>query len=82
MGTASRRIALIFGLLPIVQASQVCPLAMLRELPKGARTASRLSAVLVLLLLGTLYFGLAFSILQNILVALGLVIGAGIALDC
>src|SRR5947209_7827731 len=38
--------ALIFGLLPIVQASQVRPLAVLRELTEGRRASSRLITVL------------------------------------
>ncbi len=72
--------ALIFGLLPIVQASQIRPSAVLRELPEGARTASRLSTALLGLLLIALFFGLALSILQNVTMALELVIGAVLVL--
>jgi putative ABC transport system permease protein len=72
--------ALIFGLLPITQASQVRPIAILRELPEGARVASRASALLLGLLLVTLLFALAWSILQDASAALALVLGAGLTL--
>lgn len=72
--------ALIFGLLPIVQASQIRPSAVLRELPEGARTASRLSTALLGLLVIALFFGLALSILQDVTMALELVIGAALVL--
>lgn len=71
--------ALLFGLLPIVRASQVRPLAVLRELPEGARGASRLTTAVLALLLAALYFALAGSILGNVLLALGLVLGTGVA---
>ncbi len=72
--------ALIFGLLPIVQASQVRPQAVLRELPDGTRTASRVTSALLILLLGALFFALALAILQDVTTALQLVVGAGVAL--
>jgi putative ABC transport system permease protein len=72
--------ALIFGLLPIVQASQVRPQAVLRELPEGARMASRLTSVLLLLLLAALFFALALIILQDVTTAIELVAGAALAL--
>ncbi len=72
--------ALIFGLLPIVRASQVRPQAVLRELPEGARATSRLASAGLLLLLAALFFALTLSILQNIMTAVELVLGAGIAL--
>lgn len=72
--------ALIFGLLPILQASQVRPQAVLRDQPEGARTASRLSTLLPGLLLAALFFVLAESILRNTLLALELVVGAGAVL--
>jgi putative ABC transport system permease protein len=72
--------ALIFGLLPIVQASQVRPQAVLRELPEGARTASRVTSALLLLLVGALFFALALAILQDVTTALQLVAGAAVAL--
>jgi predicted lysophospholipase L1 biosynthesis ABC-type transport system permease subunit len=72
--------ALIFGLMPIVQASQIRPLAVLRSLPEGSRAGSRLLALFLALLLGGLFFVLAYSILRNLNVALGAVIGVGIFL--
>ncbi|HEX6540928.1 MAG TPA: FtsX-like permease family protein [Ktedonobacterales bacterium] len=72
--------ALIFGLLPIVQASQVRPQAVLRELPARAGTASRILTVLLALLLVLLFFALAASILQNTTVTLAAIGGTGLAL--
>jgi predicted lysophospholipase L1 biosynthesis ABC-type transport system permease subunit len=72
--------ALIFGLLPIVQASQMRPLALLRELPEGARLTSRASGGLLILLVLTLFFALALAISQNVMLAGALVLGAGITL--
>ncbi len=72
--------ALIFALLPIAGAGQVRPVAVLRELPEGARVASRASTLLLGVLFVALFFGLAWSILQDVTAALGLVVGAGVAL--
>jgi len=72
--------ALIFGLMPIVQASQVRPLAVLRSLPEGSRVGSRLLTLLLSLLLGGMFFVLALSIIRNVNVALGAVIGVGVFL--
>ena len=72
--------ALIFGLMPIVQASQVRPQAVLRELPEGRSAGSVILTVLLAALLAALFFGLALSILQNLGVAIGAVGGAGIFL--
>jgi predicted lysophospholipase L1 biosynthesis ABC-type transport system permease subunit len=72
--------ALIFGLMPIVQASQVRPLAVLRELPEGSRVGSRLLTLLLTLLLAALFFALSLSILQNVRVALGAVVGTSLFL--
>ena len=69
--------ALIFGLLPIVQASQVRPQAVLRELPEGAGWRSRILTAALLGLLVVLFFVLALSILQNVTVAALVVGGAG-----
>jgi putative ABC transport system permease protein len=71
--------ALIFGLLPIVQASQIRPIAVLRGLSEHARGSRWLSALLGLLLVA-LFFVLALSILQNTLVSLGAVGGGGLFL--
>jgi putative ABC transport system permease protein len=72
--------ALIFGLMPIVQASQVRPLAVLRELPEGAGAASFVVTLVLSILLAGLFFALALSILQNLGVAVFAVGGAGIFL--
>jgi putative ABC transport system permease protein len=58
--------ALIFGLLPIVQASQVRPLAVLRELTEGRRAFSRLLTILLLILLSILFVALASTILGDV----------------
>jgi predicted lysophospholipase L1 biosynthesis ABC-type transport system permease subunit len=71
--------ALIFGLLPIVQASQIRPVAVLRGLSEHERHSLWLSALLGLLLVA-LFFALAWSILQNTLVSLGAVGGGGLFL--
>jgi predicted lysophospholipase L1 biosynthesis ABC-type transport system permease subunit len=62
--------ALIFGLLPIVQASQVRPLAVLREQAEGKRTLSRLTSILLIVLLAALFFALALAIVRDVAVAL------------
>jgi putative ABC transport system permease protein len=72
--------ALIFGLLPIVRAGGVRPQAVLRDLPEGARTASRLTIGLLLLLLVALFFVLALATLQDVTTAAELVGGAALAL--
>ena len=72
--------AFIFGLLPIVRASQVRPLALLRDLAEGARATSRVTSLLLILLLAALFFALALAIVQDVTTALEFVAGAGIAL--
>jgi predicted lysophospholipase L1 biosynthesis ABC-type transport system permease subunit len=72
--------AFIFGLLPIVRASQVRPVALLRDLPEGARATSLLTSVLLILLLAALFFALALTIVQDVTTALEFIAGAGIAL--
>jgi predicted lysophospholipase L1 biosynthesis ABC-type transport system permease subunit len=57
--------ALIFGIMPIVQASRVRPLAVLRELPEGAGGASTLLTIGLGVLVAVLYFILADIILGN-----------------
>ncbi len=73
--------ALIFGILPIVQASQVRPLSVLRESDDGAsgRGSLVLTGALLLLLLA-LFVGLATSIIGNFVNALLVVIGGVIIL--
>jgi putative ABC transport system permease protein len=72
--------ALIFGLLPIVQASQVRPLAVLRALPEGASWRGRLLTVGLTMLLGALFFIMAQAIVQNLVVAGVLVVGVALLL--
>jgi predicted lysophospholipase L1 biosynthesis ABC-type transport system permease subunit len=72
--------AFIFGLLPIVRASQVRPLALLHGLPEGVRATSRLTSILLILSLVALFFGLAFAIVRDVTTALEFVAGAAIAL--
>jgi putative ABC transport system permease protein len=72
--------ALIFGIMPIVQASQVRPQAVLRELPEGASLRSGVITTLLAVMLAVLFFALALSILQNVAVAVGAVGGTGIFL--
>ena len=69
--------ALIFGIMPIVQASQIRPLAVLRELPEGTGVASVVLAVVLLALLAALFFGFSAVILGNVVVALFAVGGTG-----
>ncbi len=61
--------ALIFGLLPIVQASQVRPLTVLRESGEGAKTTSLLTTLGLLILLSLLFVALASAILGDLLTA-------------
>src|SRR6266566_6105162 len=61
--------ALIFGLLPIVQASQIRPLAVLREISEGTKTSSRLTTVVLLVLLSLLFVILASTILGDVVTA-------------
>jgi putative ABC transport system permease protein len=68
-------VALIFGLLPIAEASQIRPIAVLRELPEGTRRLSRISVALLGLLVVALFYLLAFAILQSAWLAAGLVAG-------
>ncbi|HEX8729812.1 MAG TPA: FtsX-like permease family protein, partial [Ktedonobacterales bacterium] len=72
--------ALIFGLLPIVQAAQVRPQAVLRESPEPIGWRGRILTGALLALLAALFFGLSLSILRNVEVAALAVGGAGAVL--
>ncbi|HYX49621.1 MAG TPA: FtsX-like permease family protein, partial [Ktedonobacteraceae bacterium] len=61
--------ALIFGLLPIVQASQIRPLSVLREIIERKKMASRLITIGLLVLLSVLFVLLASSILGDVVTA-------------
>ncbi|GCE11555.1 ABC transporter permease [Tengunoibacter tsumagoiensis] len=64
--------ALIFGLLPIVQAANIRPLNVIREMPEGRGASSFVLTGVLLLVLSILFCGLAIVILNNDIV-LGLV---------
>lgn len=71
--------ALIFGLLPIVEASQVRPLTVLRELNEDVKTTSRLTTIGLLLLLSLLFVALASTILGDVVTAaIAIYGGAGV----
>ena len=72
--------ALIFGIMPIVQAGQIRPQAVLRELPEGNTTGSFLLTFSLAALLGVLFFVLSAVILGNRDLALIVVIVGGIIL--
>ena len=72
--------ALIFGLMPIVQASQVRPLAVLRGTSEGAGRTSVLLTLLLAAILAGSFFALSFAILGNLYVASGVIVGTGVFL--
>ncbi len=72
--------ALIFGLLPIVQASEVRPLTILRGTTEGRDLRGQLSTGLLLIPVLLLFFLLALAILRNVLLAVAVVLGAAILL--
>lgn len=57
--------ALIFGLMPIVQAANIRPLNVIRELPEGNRVGSIFLTIGLLLLLSVLFCALSIFILNN-----------------
>ncbi len=57
--------ALIFGLLPIVQAANIRPLNVIRDQPEGRGAGSIALTIVLLLLLSVLFCGLAIFILNN-----------------
>lgn len=72
--------ALIFGLLPIVQAGQVRPLSVLRELLEERRFSSRLLTLGLLLLLSLLFVALATTILGDLPTAAVAVYGGAVVI--
>ncbi len=70
--------ALIFGLLPIVRASQIRPLSVLRELVEERQTGTRLVDLALLLLLSILFVFLATTILEDFVTALIAVYGGAL----
>ncbi|HEV2461284.1 MAG TPA: FtsX-like permease family protein, partial [Ktedonobacterales bacterium] len=72
--------ALIFGLLPIVQASAVRPVAVLHELGERLGIPARLASLALAALVAALFFLLASSILGNPLVAAAALGGTALVL--
>lgn len=72
--------ALIFGIMPIVQASQIRPLAVLRGLAEGSRAGSILETIGLSALLVVLFFALSYVILGNAVLTLFAVGGTGLFL--
>ncbi|HLI04951.1 MAG TPA: FtsX-like permease family protein [Ktedonobacteraceae bacterium] len=72
--------ALIFGLMPIVQAANIRPLNVIRELPEGGGATGVLLTIGLLLLLSVLFCVMAVVILGNPALGIGSVYGAFIFL--
>src|SRR5579883_2262686 len=72
--------ALIFGLLPIAQASQVRPQPVLRDLPARADGTRMAQTTGLVVLLAVLFWALASGVLGNPLVAAGVVGGTAVLL--
>jgi predicted lysophospholipase L1 biosynthesis ABC-type transport system permease subunit len=72
--------ALIFSLLPIVQAAEARPQAVLRESAEGVTWKGRLMTGFLLALLIALFSGLALSILKNVAITALAIGGAVVAL--
>jgi putative ABC transport system permease protein len=67
--------ALIFGLLPIVESSQIRPIAVLRGLTEEGRGGSRILTAVLLVLLSVLFVGLAATIIGDVAKAAVIVYG-------
>src|SRR6184192_1711557 len=72
--------ALIFGLMPIVQAANIRPLNVIRELPEGNRVRSFVITIGLLLILSVLFCLLAVVILNDVILGISAVYGAFIFL--
>ena len=72
--------ALIFGLLPIVQAANIRPLNVIRELPGSNRAGSVLLTIGLLILLSVLFCVMAGIILNDTILAISAVYGTFIFL--
>jgi putative ABC transport system permease protein len=68
--------SLIFGLLPIVRAAAIRPVAVLRDMGEGATTGSRAQTAGLYALLVLLFAALSASLLGSVLVAVIAVVGA------
>ena len=67
--------SLIFGIMPVVEAANIRPLQVLRELPEGKRAISTASRIGLLVLLSVLFCFLASYLMQNALWGIGVVYG-------
>jgi predicted lysophospholipase L1 biosynthesis ABC-type transport system permease subunit len=72
--------ALIFGLLPIVQAAEARPQAVLRESAEAATWKGRIMTGFLLALLVVMFFGLALAILKDVQMTALAVGGAALAI--
>ncbi len=72
--------ALIFGLMPIVQAANIRPLNVIRELPGGHRSGSTALTIALLLLVSALFCLLSVVVLNNVILGIGAVYGTFIFL--
>jgi putative ABC transport system permease protein len=72
--------ALIFGLMPIVQAANIHPLNVIRELPEGNRAGSILLTIGLLIILSVLFCLLAIVVLNDVVLGISAVYGAFIFL--
>ncbi len=72
--------ALIFGLMPIVQAANIRPLNVIRELPEGNRAGSIALTIGLLVILSVLFCLLAIVILNDVILGISAVYGAFIFL--
>src|SRR6266566_514759 len=72
--------ALIFGLMPIVQAANIRPLNVIRELPEGNRAGSILLTIGLLIILSVLFCLLAIVVLNDVVLGISAVYGAFIFL--
>ncbi|HYX51187.1 MAG TPA: FtsX-like permease family protein, partial [Ktedonobacteraceae bacterium] len=72
--------ALIFGLMPIVQAGNIRPLNVIREMPEGNRAASILVTIGLLIILSVLFCLLAIVVLNDVVLGISAVYGAFIFL--
>ncbi|MBV9616720.1 MAG: ABC transporter permease, partial [Ktedonobacteraceae bacterium] len=72
--------ALIFGLMPIVQAANIRPLNVIRELPGSNRAASMLLVIGLLFLLSVLFCLMAIFILNDVVLGVTAVYGTFIFL--
>src|SRR5256884_2857313 len=72
--------ALIFGLMPIVQAGNIRPLNVIRELPEGNRAGSILLTIGLLIILFVLFCLFAIVVLHDVVFGISAVYGAFIFL--